>query len=559
MMRGSDAEASPLDEVWHWLAASERLTRTLSFFEQEAVCKVLASVIKGGGQEANELSAKWESAVRQLRQAQRESSWNSDYLRVVMEPLGRLGAEETLRSGALPRVVKALMRSLHQIYCTSAFFKEHRMAALLHKILKVLIAQTAHHLVPMSKIAAPAEGFRGAVRVADLLQNSFQAFADHYFIVETSVSSPRKAERRPATALGTAADRTITMSSASLRRKDTNGLGLWRATVRHALQHAEHCRAICSRISSLLLACSQLVGALPALSTVSPGLTHSASGFLHLHSGLADGLGTAEALDLRQQATACTRLDEIEERLSSLLAQVEVTGVPLAQTDSLTELSGLEPRIAQGGTAEVLTLPGAEVVEQVHDACQLQECITSMNEEMRSFGAELETLSQTIAQRGRMAFAPPPRVLSSMGNCNGAMGTQAVDCRHANDMAAGLEVAKRSNWYKEPPPLLPDNVPLLEVRQKITQTTIHRCPSRPRTAQPRLFVTRAATDDENFVSNSSAAATEDTAGDESLITNIVVGESVSFSVPPAEEPNTEQCAGDSLDTMQSLGVSWRIT
>merc|ERR1719401_326553 len=75
---------------------------------------------------------------------------------------------------------------------------------------------------------------------------------------------------------------------------------------------------------------------------------------------------------------------------------------------------------------------------------------------------------------------------SSCEHLEGAVVASDDDAAVA-DRAAALEVAKRSAWYHEPPPLLPVDVPLIEVHHGIRQTTIHRCPSRPRTAHPVLF------------------------------------------------------------------------
>eukprot|EP00913_Durusdinium_trenchii_P028567 g26793.t2 len=49
-------------------------------------------------------------------------------------------------------------------------------------------------------------------------------------------------------------------------------------------------------------------------------------------------------------------------------------------------------------------------------------------------------------------------------------------------------VARRSSWFHPPPPLLPEDVPVIEVQQRISQRVIKRCPSRPRTAQPAMLV-----------------------------------------------------------------------
>ncbi|CAK0903274.1 unnamed protein product, partial [Prorocentrum cordatum] len=133
-------------EVWHWLAASERLTRCTSFAEHPAV-RALVQRAGEGDQESQEAVSRWQSAARQLRQLQKESGWNARYLRVVEEPLALIASEDAVREGALGRTTSQLMRSLQRIYVTSSYFKESRMALLLHKVLKVLVSQAGSHLV----------------------------------------------------------------------------------------------------------------------------------------------------------------------------------------------------------------------------------------------------------------------------------------------------------------------------------------------------------------------------------------------------------------------------
>eukprot|EP00435_Cladocopium_sp_Y103_P026917 s2169_g6.t1 len=53
---------------------------------------------------------------------------------------------------------------------------------------------------------------------------------------------------------------------------------------------------------------------------------------------------------------------------------------------------------------------------------------------------------------------------------------------------AAQEVARRSSWFHTPPAVVPKDVPMIEVEDRISQRVITRCPSRPRTAQPALVV-----------------------------------------------------------------------
>merc|ERR1712194_587183 len=100
----------------------------------------------------------------------------------------------------------------------------------------------------------------------------------------------------------------------------------------------------------------------------------------------------------------------------------------------------------------------------------------AMHEELRDFGSQLENLGQALSQKAPPGhqFVPPPR---------DGRSSRAVD-----DGAIALEVAKRSTWYTEPPPIIPEGVPLIEVQHGIVMKKIGRCPSRPRTAHPKLFM-----------------------------------------------------------------------
>merc|ERR1719221_2257932 len=100
-----------------------------------------------------------------------------------------------------------LMKALQRIYCTSSYFKEERMATLLRKVLKVVVMQADDHLVPLYEVAKPRKGFATAIRMSIQLHESFKAFIDYYPISEAAGGAGEmRADRRPATALGSKAD-----------------------------------------------------------------------------------------------------------------------------------------------------------------------------------------------------------------------------------------------------------------------------------------------------------------------------------------------------------------
>jgi len=300
---------------------------------------------------------------------------------------------------------------------------------------------------------------------------------------------------------------------------------------------------------------------------------------MEVHSGVLPGLEGTELLDLRNRVAACVRLDEVQGRAQELLDRAAATGVTLCDGDAQP---GEGPRLvgSSSGAAEVLTLPAGAAgsegePERPASAEELQRSIDSLRGELDCFGAQLEQLGEAISRRatprGRPVFAPPPR--------NGAAGEEPAES--AADRAAALEVAKRSTWYRQPPPLLPTDVPLIEVHQSITQTTIHRCPSRPRTAHPRLFVTApppapapAAPEEEEEgplqlpepdagLSAVGAAAEEPAAGQ---CSSEAPDEEAKGPRPPAGAPGEEVVTAEAaaaaedaeLDPFCNSGVSWHI-
>jgi len=524
------------------------------------------------------VAAKWQASLKQLRRVQRECGWNAEYLRVVEEPLARLTSKEAAGAQGLAAVVRTLLRSLHQIFITTAYFKEQRMAPLLHRVLKALVAQARESLPPLHEVAAPACGFRRALEVAGELRGAFQAYIDSFFIAEAA--GGLQGDRRPATAMGSRADRS--MSASALRRKDAADLGFWRATVRHSLEHAEHCRQFCGRAEALLRGAAGLRAALPALRAAGPQLLQAAESFVQVHSGLAPGLSTEELLDMRQRPVACARLQEVEERLRGLLADAEAAGIAVASGEEAVD--ALEAAAAAAGpedplppprflaaagagagaggaeTAEVLTLPSGDCGDgnrpPLEVAQDLQAGLDALREQFQSLGAELECLGETVSRRPtpRMRFAPRPRTGGAPASAAAATSgcpPEAPGEDDAAERAVALEVARRASWWREPPPVLAPGVELLQVHQRITQTTIHRCPSRPRTAQPVLFVTRPPEPEvppEPECEGPSPAGS----GGEPATEEEAAGPAEAEEAPGPEEPGSE------LGPCCDAAVAWRV-
>ncbi|CAK9104379.1 unnamed protein product [Durusdinium trenchii] len=424
--RGPNTE-DPLEEVWHWLAASERLARALSFAEHFSVAGLASRLDREPEAE------RWHGAVRQLRMVQRESGWNARYLRVVEEPLARLRHE---RPEQLSKLVATLLRSLRRIHSSSKL-REHRMAALLQKVLKVLVSR-ACQLPPVFQVGASKSGGAEATHFRD----AFQSYLEHYFVNE---GAERPAERGE---VGFGTPRRGLPGD----RAQRSGLSWWRATVRHSRELAESCAQLCGRLAGLLTEVGRLRAALPELHRRDASLMREVQGFLELHSGPRSGLSTAELLDLKRRMEAEHELSEVQARLRDLAQRCEKAGVELsldAETESVAP------------TAEVLTLDDQVSVS----VPAMQESINCLREELDEMGQQLESFSQLISKK----FEPPSR------------------SQVATDSAAD-EVARRSSWFHPPPPLLPEDVPVIEVQQRISQRVIKRCPSRPRTAQPAMLV-----------------------------------------------------------------------
>merc|ERR1740129_168376 len=379
-------------------------------------------------------------------------------------------------------------------------------------------------------------------------------------------------------------------SSSHQRRRDAKDLGWWRATVRTSLESAEHCHAVCCHIDSLLLGCRRLVGSLPSLRSLDPALLRNAEAFVELRGGAMGGgaMAAAELLDLRRRAEVHVRLQEAEECLRPLLAQAEVLdgeggeggASPATASASTVPASALPSSSGGGGVgeqAEVLTL--APPLPPRPATCgELQEDISSLREELRLFGSQLENLGGLVSRRtpgggrrpctaGSFDFSPPIRDSGSGGGSGADDVATDVDA----DAAAALEVARRSSWYKEPPPVLADDVQLIEVRSDIALRKITRCPSRPRTSHPKLLVTSlpprpstapapaAPPSPSSARGGPAAAASRPGPGGEDREEEDVVAEEGEGEAEEQEAQEEDGEAGDGDPFFSGLGVSWRIS
>mmetsp|Transcript_27238 Transcript_27238/g.76610 ORF Transcript_27238/g.76610 Transcript_27238/m.76610 type:complete len:787 (+) Transcript_27238:80-2440(+) len=558
-LRGSLPDAPPIEEAWHWLSASERMARIVSFCEHADVV-ALAAEVAASGPEGAVAAERWTAALREARRAQRESGSNAGCLRVVEGPMKRLESVDTLREGALSSTVKSLMKSLQRIYQTAAYFKDERMAQLLRRILRSLVARASGMLPGAYEVSRPAMGLGAAFRTAEQLRDAFQAFIGNHFISEAAAAaSPSSGLASPRPSGGVAAGSPSTRIAASSpgdgslsarRGSGGNGAGTplhsarrreasadplggwWRAANRASLEHAEQCHSVCSQVARLLEQWAKLSDVLPGLQAADPELLRDIESFRELHSGVKPGGSAAELLDPKHRVGATAALKGVEQRLQALVARAQDAGAVfpdqpsafLADDAQGTDLAAASTT-SMYGTADILVLPDhgsgegwgsrpstASATAAVHDG------ISSIQEDLRRFGLQLENRIETLAKKTAASsspFAPEARARGAgmtprqspqgpaggVGGSNGqsaSVGRSAADASpersdgedDAAEYAAALEVARRSSWYHEPPPLLQGDVEMIEVRTKITQTIIHRVPSRPRTAHPLMTVTR---------------------------------------------------------------------
>merc|ERR1712137_449011 len=346
-------------------------------------------------------------------------------------------------------------------------------------ILKQMITKADKWLTFPNEVANPPSGFDRASTVAAGLRDAFHAFSAHYFITDIAASSAPKSPRRPNTATGTRCDHTMRS-----RQRDPLDLGWWRATVRCSLEQARRCEELCSHTVSILSGCKKLKRMRASL-RVSPELSHQIENFLELHSGIRGRNGELSEQTFRN--SAYMEVQSVGDQLQGLVAQVEE--LDLSSDDCASEEE--QTVIAStSGVAEILTLsstpksPGEGAKLLCRDAESLQHDINDMRNELNDFGLQLERISGAVLRTGSSHHKTPER--------DGVVDKESPDSqRDKSDSVTALEVAKRSSWYHEPPPLLPESVPLLFVQHKITTTPLTRCPSRPRSSQPKLLLTHA--------------------------------------------------------------------
>eukprot|EP00439_Symbiodinium_sp_Y106_P053005 s787_g7.t1 len=167
-----------------------------------------------------------------------------------------------------------------------------------------------------------------------------------------------------------------------------------------------------------------------------------------------------DAEDL-QYCTNYSDVSDVQERVAELLGRCKEAGV------LISEHASTEADLVAGvsSKAEVLVLDDTAAT----NGPALQESINSLQEDLQEMGSELESFGRLIASKAaKHRFQPASR-------------------SEEPDSAAAREVARRSTWCREPPPVVPEDVPVIEVQHSIKQRVITRCPSRPRTAQPALL------------------------------------------------------------------------
>jgi len=436
----------PVEEVWHWFAANERLSRSLAFVDHPDVVEEVGMVSVANGETQEVLD--WRDVVRQLRVLQKEACWNARYLQVVEEPLASLTADTNTE--ALPRTLKTLLRSLHRIY-TAGHFKESRMTLLLQSVLKVLVAQAATNLCSPYRVCSPDVDARGVLKAAEQMRDAFQMYVDHYFILPLSGPGKFPQARRPATAMGTRSDHFVL----STARKNVNH-GWWQTIGRTCVQQAEHCAFFCGGLAALFSKSMLLTEMMPDIQLHTPAIFREAEECIHMYSGVKDG-GEIFTLLEAGRVEAGLQLREVEQRLESVISRVD-----LAHRGGT--LGDLPSGFSATAGAEVLVIedPGHQRAQSAMlTSKELERSIETMRGELDAFGSDLDSLCDTIAADKPCSF---PK----------------------SDWRRAEEVARMSSWYCEPHQIFDENVELIEVNQNITVKEVSY-PSRPRTSQPRLF------------------------------------------------------------------------
>lgn len=489
LMQGAPLESPPFDEVSHWLAANERLSRCLGFCEHRVVAQFMEGILECS--EGAKIIERWGLAVHELRRAQKESSWNATYLRVVEVPLQKLGGDEVCDGGALGCTLRSLMRSLQKIYSTSAHYKEERIAQLLRKVLKALVLKANERLPGLYDLSRPAGGLCGSVRRVKQFAEAFHIFLEHHFL-EDAVSASTMGGvggNRPSTSSSSRDDggsSGMTGAGTPSSRKNSTDLGWWLATVRASRDHAEHCIAVCVGLCRCQEQWARLEMVLSDVRSVNPQLVHDLESFAELHSGVKQEWSAAQLLDPKHQLAARAELQSVREELETLIERVTGAGVSLPAEGALFEQ---QPQ-TDGKNVDILVLESPAGAADSSKACleEIQTGIEDMRADLDQFEDYLDDRAGAVSfSSNGWAFSPMPRQ-----GCKVDAGSSS-DAEKVEESVA-MEVAKRASWYREPPPTLPEDVPLIEVKQTIHQRRITRVPSRPRSAHPRLVITREQRD-----------------------------------------------------------------
>lgn len=283
-----------------------------------------------------------------------------------------------------------------------------------------------------------------------------------------------------------------------------------------------------------------------------------------------------QLLDPKNQLKTHMKLHDIEERLQDLVSRCGID-----DSDAFVHTDGAQERIVEGeaGLAEVLELPsqkGSSPDSQLpgNTAPELQETLSGIQDELRSFSEELEALTARVARKTACARS---QTAPSSSSASAPLQGTAEDKEQQDEAALALEVAKRSSWYVQPPPVAPDAL-LLDVSSSISVTRIKRCPSRPRTAHPKLFVTKAMPANEepcrphtagagaltqaempaeqpNFSAGASAMGETETVSSPRCLGLEGAAEHANQNL--AEQANNDE-ASDSEGPVDTLAMSWRV-
>lgn len=493
VLRGPPTDSRPLEEYWHWLSASERLTRCVNFCDNADVAAVV-DLVRRSGPEGEEIATRWSAVVQTVKRAQRESNSNASCLSVAETPLRKIQDCEELKCGRLPNVVRSLMRTLQRIQATSAYFKDERMTLLSRRVLRTLIAQATDYLPGAYEVAAPRVGLGESFFMAGQFRDAFASFLEGCVLPlidrpdssRTHLCPSALAEnaqdisggRRCSRSTGQTCSRLrnpspLTQRSSpigSARRRCENddvGGGWWRAAVQASRDHAEHAVEVCDRVAKILQHWGGFADVLP---TMPDDLRYEAESFRELHSGVKIGASASELLDIHHRVASIAVLRSVEERLALLASKSVGSNLHLpTKPNSLRR---------ECDSTEILSLDD-------NPANAVLVCTRSIQDDLVRLGEIMDRQVGLLHSR----IAP---LANGVEEDNAATSSAA-------ELETAMEIAKRSSWYREPPPVsqalssdaAEDGTPIcwIEVNTKVSQRVITRCPSRPRTAHPLMTVT----------------------------------------------------------------------